>query len=411
MTTMLTVDDTTTDTATSAAYHRFLTKHGPDFTTPVHLSGAFAGIDRLSGLLLEALGTVVTAADGNVRLRAFNGFTLNYQLTNKLATIAPDRHPDAPMWLKNLGGDTACVAINQLSRWNVELGQWYVDRIRELIGLGGHLGAETLDTYTFISAGKGWTPFGIHNDYEPSFIYHLGPGPKSAWIWPAGKPAGAVLTASPALNGVSFNITEHLATAHRYVMQPGDFLCIPAGLYHIFENTSPSAFLGITVFPTSAERVFSDVLDAGDHTSLGRGPAPTDITDVRNTVTAITERLRAQLADLSAQFEHRWNRLRSCGFTHPPHPAALAGLPYPEPEHPFSTRFSGVFAPTSSHDQVLVYGRPARTGVPNDSAQVCAVLNALQQSTAVEVADRLNAPLDDISALLIRSVLLGGLTQ
>lgn len=406
------VDDTnrSTDIATSAMYRHFLVEHGPAFRSPVHLKGAFTGVSRLSRLLLEALGTVARAADGDVRLRAFNGFALDYQLTNKLATTAPDQQPDAAAWLHDLGGETACVAINQLSRWNVELSQWFIDRIRELIGLGRHLGVETLDTYTFISAGKGWTPFGIHNDYEPSFIFHLGPGPKTAWVWPAGEPAGAVLTSSPALNGVSFSISEHLATAQRYVMQPGDFLCIPAGLYHIFQNTEPSAFLGITVFPTSAERVFAGVLGDGDR-SAPSDSAPSDITDVRDSVATLTRRLETELADFSTRLAHRLNRLRSCGYTYSPHPAALAALSQPKlAERTFSTRFPGVFAPAGADDQVFVFGRPLRTGLPNDNEQVCAVLNTLQMSTATEAAARLKVSPDDLSALLTRSALLGGLT-
>lgn len=406
-------EDTHFDTDTAAvskAYHDFLVAHGPDFAVPVLLHDAFHGTERLAGLLLEALRTVAASADGSVRLRAFDGFALDYRLTNTLVTTPVGGYPDASAWLRAHGGQTACVAVNQLARWNIELATWYIDRIRELIALGGHLGTETMDTYTFVTAGQGWTPFGIHNDYEPSFIYHLGPEPKTAWVWPDGQPAGAVLTASPALNGVCFDIVEHLPTANRYVMHPGDFLAIPAGLYHVFENTGPSAFLGITVFPTDVERIFGAALQDGDHTDHGRPPAA-DLFAVRDTVAAIADRLHTQALKLPARYDRRLCRLQSSGFTHPPHPHALAALADPSRADRFSTRFPGVFAPVGEGDQIYVYGRPMRTGLSHDATALCRFLNTLQETRIADVAHALDAPVDTVTALFARLALLGGLTS
>ena len=95
--TLLNAEDTHCDidtTSVSEAYHDFLAEHGPDFAVPVLLHGAFHGTERLAGLLLEALRTVAASADGSVRLRAFDGFALDYRLTNTLATTPVGDYPE-----------------------------------------------------------------------------------------------------------------------------------------------------------------------------------------------------------------------------------------------------------------------------------------------------------------------------
>lgn len=395
----------------SPDYLRFLMEHGPRFTEPIHLRGAFNNSDQLTTLLRTAINTITSKPDGTVRLRAFDGFALNYQLTNSLASTPPVHESDAPTWLRGYGGPTACIALNELARWSVPLAHWYIDRIRELIDVGGHVATEALDTYTFISAGEGWTPFGIHNDYEPSFIYHLGPGPKTAWVWPAGEPAGAIVSQSPALNGVSFSIAEHLSTATSYELASGDFLCIPAGLYHIFENTCPSAFLGITVFPTTPTRLFDKVLAGINRACRGDTYSRAELPEIRASLQTMAEHLNSQLLALTDQFDRHLRRLRSCGFAIAPHQSALQAIPHPTPAQPFSTRFPGVFQPADHDDQVFAYGRAARNGSGVESERLCTVLNSLNGSTDVEVAKTLDVPVDNFTTMLNRFALLGALVQ
>lgn len=395
--------------APSKKYQEFVSNHGPHFTDPVHLRAAIPQSGQLNTWLLDAIGAITQARDGNVRLRAFRGFALDYQLTNQLSTSVPGEQRNAPRWLADHGGANACIAINQLAQWNLNLASWYIDRVNEIHHQGCHPCIESMDTYTFISAGAGWTPFGIHNDYEPSFIYHLGPGPKTAWIWPSGEPSGAAISHSPALNGVSFALADNLSSANRYVLEPGDFLCIPAGLYHVFENTHPSAFLGITVFPHNPQRVAAAHLSSAvtDHQQcVCYGQSDTDAELHRFSATA-----QDHLSAYETFFARDLRRLASCGRTIAPHPAILSELPEPNPAQPFTARFNSVCqrADTTS---LFAYGRATHTGLPNlDTDSLCTVLNTLDRTYAADIAADLGAPTDAVTELLIRLTRLGALTQ
>jgi hypothetical protein len=66
-----------------------------------------------------------------------------------------------------------------------------------------------------------------------------------------------------------------LPSAHSFVLEPGDFLSIPAFHMHVFENTGHSTFLGLTIFPVDARAEHTDLVDA-----LVRGGATRDLTAV-----------------------------------------------------------------------------------------------------------------------------------
>lgn len=403
---------TATRGGVSQHYRQFLRDCGPHFDQVAHIRDGFEAPARLGTLLLDAISALVAAADGDTRIRAFDGFALNYRLTNRLSTAAPTDQQNAPAWLKDHGGPTACVAINELAKWNLALSQWYIDRIREIVELGRHPATEVLDSYSFVSAGQGWTPFGIHNDYEPSFIYHLGPGPKSVWIWPTGEPAHAVLSSSPALNGVSFAVSEHLDTATRYTLEPGDFLCIPAGLYHVFENTDPSAFLGITVFPTDPHRIVDRLLSRP--ASLAGRPVVHGAAEVHTLPEAVMEiatQIGERCATIPATLVQYLNKVASCGLTVPPHPTVLSTLPEPDETQLFSTRFANACQPADD-TTLFAYGRATRTGLAGtNTEQLCRVLNRLDRISAEDIAQMLEAPSTDVTQLLIRLTRLGALTQ
>lgn len=395
-------------TNVSPHYLQFLADHGPSFSQVVHVHSAFAGGAELSTDLVRALETIVRSGDGSVRLRAFRGFALDYQLTNHLAALAPAGAADAATWLQRGGGPTACVAINELAQWDIELGDWYISRVNEIENVGRHLAVEILDTYTFISGGEGWTPFGIHVDYEPSFIYHLGPGEKVAWVWPEGQPQGAVVTRSPALNGVSFAIDEHLGQAMQYVLEPGDFLCIPAGLYHVFRNTAPSAFLGITVFPNSVRRLTDDLL-------TGLVPHCADrldgLEEVRQAVRSTATDLETRMTDLPSRLDRELRRLKSCGATIAPHRTVLSQLSPPDPCRPYSARFNGV-CQAADENSIFANGRATLSGLRHvDVHRLCSVLNLLDGAFANDIAQHLDCDAADVTALLDRLTRLGALRQ
>lgn len=396
----------------SGKYLRFLQEHGSIFGSVVHIRQAFEGAAALDELLVDAVRAATSNPDGTVKIRAFDGFSLNYDMTNRISRTPPK--PDtteASLWLQDVGGSSACVAINELSQWNVPLSVWYIERIQELIHAGGHLGTEILDSYTFISAGKGWTPFGIHNDYEPSFIYHLGPGKKRAWIWPRGEPSGAVFSSSPALNGVSFAISENLKSAQQYVLEPGDFLCIPAHLYHIFENTSPSAFLGITVFPLSHSRTMERlVLNEIRSLNFPEDTKSANLEHAQCSIKATTFDLAGRLPMLLDNFGLARRRLQSSGFIKKPHKEALRALDDLDFGNLFSARFPGAFQPAGP-DTVFAFGWKCATYVDIPSEQLCELLNSMAPSSLADIATSINAVPAVARDMLTKFYLLGALVQ
>ena len=206
-------------------------------------------------MLVAAIRTASSARDGSFGLRAFADFSLDYRLSDALASTEPGPDAaDAVAWLTGFRPQGASAAINRLARWNLSLFDWYSDRIGDLERIAGWDPFGGFDTYAFVSSPEGWTPFGIHLDREPSLIYHLGPGRKEVWIWPAGEPSSETFESTVARNGYSFDFETHLPAADTFTLEPGDFLCIPAGFYHVFRNVEASAFLGLTPFPSNLGR-------------------------------------------------------------------------------------------------------------------------------------------------------------
>ena len=391
---------------TSPSYRKFLANHGPTFDEVVYISEAFVGADRLSRLLLGATRTLTKTAGDSVRLRAFTGTSLNYELTNYVTRCVPTQS-DVAAWLRAIGGPSASVAINEVSRWDMALAHWFIGRCQELADLAGNVCTQFLDTYTFIRAVRGGTPFGIQRDNEPSFIFHLGPGSKTAWTWPPCESPAADI---PALNNVSFEIADQLRSARRYVLKPGDFLCIPAGVRHVFENTSPSAFLGISIFPASARRVFDAVID-DECVPPGADQPATDLRAIHESVLAMVDNLQERLPTFSQYLEKRMRWLRSADYVHPPHVSTLAALPVPSPSQPFWRRFPGVITPVGVDDQVFVNGRVTRTGLQGGTARLCELLNDPAAKTADMLADELGASPQQLENALVRLARLGGLSQ
>ncbi|MEV7176963.1 hypothetical protein [Kitasatospora sp. NPDC093679] len=205
--------------------------------------------EHVRGLIADALRTATREAPGDLRIRAFRPGAFDHRLTKRFTASPPGPDETAGDWPARVAdGPDACIAVNDISARSLPLGQWAEGLVRELLGHGARELPSGADVYTFV-ADSGWTPFGIHKGTEASLIPHLGPAPKEVWVRPDGSFDGSAVTPGPSFGRICFDIEEHLATAERHLLQPGDFLCIPQDAHHVFRNLDPSAFVGLTPYP------------------------------------------------------------------------------------------------------------------------------------------------------------------
>jgi hypothetical protein len=181
-------------------------------------------------------------------LRVYVSRGQRFDLEAKLVSAKRDSSVSFEQWIARvIGHKRFCVTLNGLTRWNDSfhpmLHQRFVRPLLKVTGtpVGG------LDFYAFIG-NYGFTPFGIHDDGEHSFLLHLGDETKYAYLWPhevflkrAGKPTS------------NFDFTGLKRWAVRYILGPGDLLFIPKGVYHVLNSTGFSVTLGFTVFPSTRE--------------------------------------------------------------------------------------------------------------------------------------------------------------
>lgn len=290
----------------------------------VHLKDRVRDPERLSQLLSRAIATGLRDPGNGLKLRAFDGTRLDYRLLKVLLENPLDAGEKVPEWIADRGGATSCLATNRLSEWNLTLGDWFVERVAEVQETCGVSFTSRQDTYSFVSGGTGWTPFGIHEDYEPSLIFHLGPSPKRVWVWEgANRPVG-VRDEVPAFGGVSFYFDESLSSATEIMLEPGDVLNIPARTYHVFHNDGPSAFVGIAVHSPDPQHDFDEVLLPLAHKLIHEGVPANGSGDAPDANLGAVADLRQ--AFRAASRDHLAS-LASAGFVDRPARAVLEALP------------------------------------------------------------------------------------
>ena len=218
------------------SWKAFAAAHAPDLTRTVFLPGLVTDPGHLARLIDDSLRTATRHAPGELRLRAFRPGAFDYRLTQRFVTTPPADGERAVDWLTRVAeSDEECLAVNDVSAWNLELAAEVARIVGELDAEGVHELVSGTDVYTFV-AHSGWTPFGIHKDSEPSLIFHLGPSPKEVFVWHDRPFDASGITPNPSFGRITFDIEEHLGTAERHLLQPGDFLCIPQDTYHVFRN-------------------------------------------------------------------------------------------------------------------------------------------------------------------------------
>ncbi|MFF9504621.1 hypothetical protein [Streptomyces sp. NPDC014656] len=242
------------------SWKAFAAAHAPDLTRTVFLPGLVEDPGRLARLIDDSLRTATRHAPGELRLRAFRPGAFDYRLTQRFVTTPPADDERAVDWLTRVAeSDEECLAVNDVSSWNLELAAEVAEIVGELDAEGVHELVSGTDVYTFV-AHSGWTPFGIHKDSEPSLIFHLGPSPKEVFVWHDQPFDASGITPNPSFGRITFDIEAHLDTAERHLLRPGDFLCIPRDTYHVFRNLGPSAFLGLTPYPAKTRTLITDAL-------------------------------------------------------------------------------------------------------------------------------------------------------
>ncbi|MCX4539304.1 cupin domain-containing protein [Streptomyces sp. NBC_01565] len=341
-------------------WRTFAAAHAPDFTSTVFLPGLVTDPQHLGRLIDSSLRTATRHAPGDLRLRAFRPGAFDYLLTKRFVDSPLTDGESAVEWLaRTAGSDEACLAVNDISSWNLQLCDEVAKMIEELVADGVHELPSGTDVYTFV-AHSGWTPFGIHKDGEPSLIFHLGPSPKEVWVWHENPFDSSGITPSPSFGHITFEIEEHLGSAERYLLRPGDFLLIPQDTYHVFRNLGPAAFLGLTLYPARTRSLITE--------ALWRAADPAEPLPAYPPACAVADRARTLLADdtadtsLTERVTHELTlaqlRLRTNGHLSRPHRAALPrSAPVADSPLRWSRPGAVAVAPHSGGITLVVRGR------------------------------------------------------
>ncbi|EGU57559.1 hypothetical protein VINI7043_07085 [Vibrio nigripulchritudo ATCC 27043] len=153
-----------------------------------------------------------------------------------------------------IGFGNFCITFNGITKWNSKIHSFLSNNL--VNGFVRNLGTPLigLDTYCFIG-NYGFTPFGIHDDNDHSLLFHLGPNSKRVWVWERDeyrKITGSEL--------ISFEYKKYLNTAKEIILEPGDFIFIKNGDFHVFDSTDFSITFGVTIFPSSKEVLYRESL-------------------------------------------------------------------------------------------------------------------------------------------------------
>lgn len=222
---------------------------------PTHVRGAAPWHE----FAYDHIATITTYGRGYansvVPARVFAGQGTRDDFGDRLTVEPRSPSEDLPHWLARLFGDgPVCAALNGLNAWSDGLDDLVRAEFLEdwLSRLGGPLGG--IDVYAFMGCYP-ITPFGIHKDAEHTFLYHLGPGKKQAWVW---LPQELDRQHLHALGG--FRLEALPEGAFEYMLDPGDVLFIPAEHYHVLANPEFSVTLGIAPYESRAMDFAAEVL-------------------------------------------------------------------------------------------------------------------------------------------------------
>lgn len=334
-------------------WRQFVADHAPRYEETVFLPALVPSPSAFSERITAAVTSATSSGAKGLRLRGFRGSEFDFKLTERLSRTPPTDGQSLTEWLSGAAdGRPACVAINDVSSWDLGLAALAQSVVRSLVP--GRDLVSGADIYTFI-ADVEWTPFGIHKDDEPSLIFHLGPGLKELWVWPSGGIGQDQLFENPSLGRVSFDFERLLPGASRYTLRPGDFVCIPQGRYHLFRNVGPSMFLGVTLFPPDIRKSFSDLMVGHFGARLEEAGEPCSFADVSRTVMDVLRDPEA-LAGLATTMELAAAKQRTAGYLRAPKAAALR-IGAPPADATLAWAYTGVVECVAGADRTHLVAR------------------------------------------------------
>ncbi len=210
--------------------------------------------DLSSDFMLEVFHTIRSAAE-KPRLRVYTEGLPRPDLVDALSNSSVPLGEDLNAWIQqSIGAEKYCIALDGLTTWSERFHRVMHEKIvtpllRHTNGLLFGVGF-----YTFIG-NYGYTPFGIHRDDEPTFLIHLGPHAKEAWVWeedcnlpPEGIPAKDI------------SLQEMETQPNHYTLESGDLLFIPRYSFHLLKTSRFSVMVGMVVFPATPARVVTEAL-------------------------------------------------------------------------------------------------------------------------------------------------------
>ena len=365
----------------------FCARSGPDFQETVFLPSLVADPGAVASHVATALSAATTRSGPDdralPRIRGFRGSAFDYRLTEKM-TFGGFDGGDLHGWLRTVGGsEPVCLAFNEVDTWNQELADILYAELTAPLTAHGAEPRAGVDWYSFIGE-SGWTPFGIHDDPESSMIFHLGPAPKRVWVWDGPPPPTL-----PHGRRISLDFAELLPAAREFVLEPGDFLSIPAYRLHVFENVGPSVFLGLTIYPRDARDELTE-LTRGMLRGAGTAEHSTDAGD-RDAVLALAKQLGADLLgqDAEAELDRSALRQRSCGYSKKPRRRAEATDPGLVVDSTFrvSVRPVAWSANRRGGSTLHVCGRDVDVPSDVDAEALVALLTSRGTATGAEVCD------------------------
>jgi len=293
-----------------------------------------------------------------------------------------------PRWLERRRESPAdwCLALNGVSAFSEPLAGWICDQL--VLPLVCSIGEPSrgFDVYAFMGQ-YAQTPLGIHTDAEHSLLLHLGPAPKTMWLWDPDEYFETY--GSDALRFNCFT-AERYRTGREVTMEPGDILLLPPGVPHVAASAELSLTLGVIPNVASAGQVVLDTLRAAIE---AHDEAVRDVSFVRaaGTPAAVVAATRAAVAwatpsdgaDPAAYASNAARlRLASNGYLVPsPSPVALTRVEVrPDSEFTVPSRYPLRWF----GDELYCRGRTVRLPL---TASLLAALEHANQTATWRVAD------------------------
>lgn len=191
---------------------------------------------------------------------------------NTVMTDPPhDREPLADWAARVFGDRTFGMVLTYLENYDNDLTRTVAQDIAPLLLRTG-LPLRGLDILLFMG-NYGFTPFGVHKDNpgEEGFLFHIGPGVKTFYIWETERflelSEGKEFYARP---------EEILADATRYELEPGDLMFFPSGTYHVADTPDFSASMVLDFLrpsPSDFKRLIAERMAAGMASAAGAAVA------------------------------------------------------------------------------------------------------------------------------------------